>query len=186
MGVKLEGENNNCSSAFLPRGEILIHVCHVLMSMHLTLEYDVSLPSPSRSFELIHLGVFKERLRALPLSVGEEDKLKRTMETRSLALDRLICPITGSVTCDVCFRTINVGEPKYACLECYGWVPPESTTRNVRHVELQQRRVLQIRGVTVETSQTQDMMGYDLCISCARTTNAHMETGHHFALWVTR
>lgn len=104
------------------------------------------------------------------------------MGTRSLALVRPLGPPINHIT----FRTIDIKELRYAWPLCHGWIALGSTTRNVRRVELQCTRMLQIKGPTMETSLTQGMMGYDLRISCARTSNADMETGHHFALWVTR
>lgn len=103
-----------------------------------------------------------------------------------LALDRLVGPRTDNVLCDGCMETISRGQLRYCCLECYGWVPPQTTTRTTRQVELQRTRVLGVGNVTLRSHQSQNCEGYDLCSSCARNTNAHADSGHHFALWVTR
>ena len=103
-----------------------------------------------------------------------------------LALDRLVGPPANNIMCDGCMGTISRGQLRYSCLECHGWVPPQTTTRTTRLVELQQTRVVGVGNVTLSSQQTENRMGYDLCSSCARNSSAHADNGHHFALWVTR
>ncbi|CAF3906062.1 unnamed protein product [Rotaria magnacalcarata] len=82
--------------------------------------------------------------------------------------------------CDGCYHHFEDGEMGFRCLECSGVVFPRSNERTVRQIVLTTNVKLQSGTTQLNLSQTEPLIGYDLCLECAKQSFLHSH--HHFTL----
>ncbi len=86
--------------------------------------------------------------------------------------------------CDGCYHTFQAGEMGFRCLECSGFVCPESNERTVRQISLTTNVRLQSGATQLNMSQSTPFTGYDLCLDCAKKPFVHAH--HRFTLTICR
>ncbi|CAF1475591.1 unnamed protein product [Adineta steineri] len=88
---------------------------------------------------------------------------------------------SNETICDGCFRIFENGEIGFRCMECSGYMLPESTTRNVRLTDVTATVLGRVNNNgLLAISNTTPYYGYDLCLICAKNRTLHRH--HQFTL----